>query len=74
MGSGLVRYNKMGCSTSEVGQTRTLDNVRVMSVVLLIADSRRTVSYVRSGPIADSCIAAIFVFVSMASSYSKIAP
>ena len=36
-----------------MGQTRTLDNVRVTSVKLLITDSKRTFSYVRSGPTAD---------------------
>jgi len=40
---------------SPKGQTRTLDNVRVTSVKLLIADSKRTFSYVRSGPEADIC-------------------
>jgi hypothetical protein len=35
------------------GQTRTLDNVRVTSGKLLIADSKRTFSYVRSGPITE---------------------
>jgi hypothetical protein len=35
------------------GQTRTLDNVRVVSVKLLIADSKRTFSYVSSGPEAE---------------------
>ena len=43
---------------SDLGQTRTLDNVRVTSVKLLIADSKRTFSYVRSGPKADTCRAA----------------
>ncbi len=38
---------------SPKGQTRTLDNVRVTSVKLLIADSKRTFSYVRSGPQGD---------------------
>jgi len=38
---------------SHSGQTRTLDNVRVTPVKLLIADSKRTFSYVRSGPIAS---------------------
>jgi hypothetical protein len=36
-----------------LGQTRTSDNVRVTSVRLLIADSKRTFSYVRSGPKGD---------------------
>ena len=35
---------------SDPGQTRTLDNVRVTSVKLLKADSKRTFTYVRSGP------------------------
>jgi hypothetical protein len=43
----------MGRSTSGMGQTRTLDNVRVTSVKLLMADSKRTFSYVYSGPKAD---------------------
>jgi hypothetical protein len=48
----------VGCSLmSASGQTRTLDNVRVTSVKLLIADSKRTFSYVRSGPARDSCAA-----------------
>ena len=39
-----------------------------MSALPLKADSRPQSQNVRFGPIADSCIAAIFVFVSMASS------
>jgi hypothetical protein len=42
---------------SGMGQTRTLDNVRVTSVKLPMADSKRTFSYVRSGPLTDSCTA-----------------
>jgi hypothetical protein len=38
---------------SALGQTRTLDNVRVTSAKLLIADSKQTFSYVRSGPLPE---------------------
>jgi hypothetical protein len=46
----VVRHNKVTRRMTGLGQTRTLDNVRVTSVKLLIADSKRTFSYVRSGP------------------------
>jgi hypothetical protein len=41
---------------SDLGQTRTLDNVRVASVKLLMADSKRTFSSVRSGPFSDKAL------------------
>ncbi|MGB7716612.1 MAG: hypothetical protein WBL81_16845, partial [Pseudolabrys sp.] len=45
--------NVIASLKSAPGQTRTSDNVRVTSVKLLKADSKRTFTYVRSGPIPD---------------------
>ena len=53
MHAACVHHSKKCPSMTHLGQTRTLDNVRVTSVKLLIADSKRTFSYVRSGPEPD---------------------
>jgi hypothetical protein len=51
-----------------LGQQRTCRAEIAMSALPLKADIRLRHRDVSFGPIADSCIAAIFVFVSMASS------
>jgi hypothetical protein len=60
----VVHYSKFGRSTSGVGQTRTLDNVRVASVKLLIADLSRTSRQVGSGPTRDiGCFIGFVLFI-----------
>jgi hypothetical protein len=58
-----LHRSAVGGLMSVSGQTRTLDNVRVTSVKLLIADSKRTFSYVRSGPQTDTPLKRIREFV-----------
>ena len=41
MGSGLVRYSKIGCSTSELGHQRTFRDVRVTSALPPITEVDR---------------------------------
>ena len=49
----------MGCSTSDLGQTRTSDQALARSVPRLITDLRRLQRLARFVPTSDSCTAAI---------------
>jgi hypothetical protein len=57
VGGRVVRHSKIARPTSEVGQTRTLDNVRVTSVKLLIADSTGQGCVVVSRAVAVAAVA-----------------
>ena len=49
----ILRSNNPQDQMSALGHQRTFRRVRLMSAVPSIADSKRTFSYVRSGPISD---------------------